>query len=265
MTYSCGIFDDSTTTLGQASLAKYERICKKLRLSPSDHVLEIGSGWGGFAVYAAKQYGCRVTTTTISRQQYDVAKERIVREGLADRVHLLLEDYRNLRGRYDKLVSIEMIEAVGHAYYETYFKQCAALLNDNGQMLLQAITIDDGRYDAAKRAVDFIQHYMFPGSCIPSVTALCQAMTRASDLRLVDLEDIGAHYSLTLRAWRKRLLANAERIKALGFSPSFLRMWEYYFAYCEGGFLERSISDVQMVLVKPFCRNVQIPRHPGHG
>lgn len=257
--YSCGIFATPETPLREASLAKLDAICRKLDLKPTDHVLEIGTGWGGFALHAARHYGCRVTTTTISRNQYELARERIVEAGLAHRITLLLEDYRDLAGQYDKLVSIEMIEAVGHQYFDTYFAQCARLLKPEGQMLLQAITITDQRYDSARRSVDFIKRYIFPGCTIPSVTAMLDSLTRASDLRLFHLEDIGPHYATTLAHWRANFFANVERVRAMGYPESFIRMWEFYLCYCEGGFAERALGDVQMLLVKPGCRRPPLP------
>ena len=258
MTYSCGIFAHENSTLREASVAKIDRICQKLQLSPSNHLLEIGTGWGAFAVHAAQQYGCRVTTTTISQQQYDFAQQRVVTAGLSDRVTVLLRDYRDLKGQYDKLVSIEMIEAVGHAFYDTYFKCCSDLLKPNGMMLLQAIIIADQLYEQAKRSVDFIQRYIFPGSCIPSITAMHQSLARVTDLRLFHLEDITPHYAKTLRHWRERLFANISRVHALGYPEEFIRMWEFYLCYCEGGFCERVIGDVQMLLTKPLCRREPI-------
>ena len=235
----------------QASEAKLKRICDKLRLSESDHVVEIGTGWGGFAVFAAKNYGCRVTTTTISRNQYEWAKRRIEEENLTDKINLLFEDYRKLTGQYDKLVSIEMIEAVGYQYYETFFRKCSELLKDDGVMLIQAITIADQRYEQAKKSVDFIQRYIFPGSCIPSNTALMAATTKSSDLRLFHLEDIGPHYAITLSRWRDVLFSNRNAIVQRGYPESLIRMWDFYLSYCEGGFEERAISDVHMVFSKP--------------
>lgn len=258
LTYSCGIFERPESTLREASLAKIERICRKLQLLPTDHVLEIGTGWGSFAIHAARQYGCRVTTTTISPQQYELARQRVAAAGVAERVTVLLKDYRDLNGHYDKLVSIEMIEAVGHAYYDRYFRCCSNLLKPNGMMLLQAITIADQQYERAKRSVDFIQRYIFPGSCIPSVTAICQSLTRATDLRVFHLEDITPHYATTLRCWRERFFANLSRVRALGYPEAFIRMWEFYLCYCEGGFRERAIGDVQMLLTKPLCRREPI-------
>lgn len=256
--YSCGIFERSDSTLFEASVAKNDRICRKLALEPSDHLLEIGTGWGGFAIHAARHFGCRVTTTTISREQYEFARERVEREGLSDRVTLLLEDYRDLDGAYDKIVSIEMIEAVGHQYYPTFFETLMRRLKPDGVALVQAITIADQRYESARRAVDFIQRYIFPGSCIPSVGALVQAMTRASDLRLVHLEDQTPHYVRTLEAWRERFNANAAAIRALGFPETFLKMWEYYFCYCEAGFAERNIGSAQLLFARPEHRGAPL-------
>lgn len=254
MMYSCAFFERECSSLFEASIVKNDRICKKLRLGPDDHLLEIGTGWGGFAIQAAKDYGCRVTTTTISRQQHDAAVRRIGQAGLADRITVVMKDYRDLHELgtlFDAVVSIEMIEAVGHTYYDSYFRCCSALLKPHGRMLLQAITIEDQRYEQAKRSVDFIQRYIFPGSCIPSITALCASITRATNMRLFDLEDIGAHYPATLRAWKTRLLSDPARMRALGYPDAFIRLWDFYLCYCEGGFMERSISDVQMLLVKP--------------
>jgi len=254
MTYSCGIFQREDASMYEASIAKFERICAKLELAPSDHLLEIGTGWGGLAIHAAREYGCRVTTTTISRQQYLLAKERIAAAGLGDRIEVLLADYRDLTGQYDKLVSIEMIEAVGAAYLDTYFSRCSALLKPAGMMLLQAITIRDQLYAAALRSVDFIQRFIFPGSFIPCVTALTASVQRASDMKLFDLEDIGPHYATTLRRWRETFFRNLPQVRSLGYSDAFIRMWDYYLCYCEGGFAERQLGDVQMLLTKPRAR-----------
>lgn len=265
MMYSCGIFETENATMKQASEAKLKRICDKLQLNENDHVVEIGTGWGGFAIYAAKNYGCRVTTTTISRNQYDWAKRRIEEEGLTDSISLLFEDYRKLKGQYDKLVSIEMIEAVGHQYYDTFFRKCSELLKDNGIMLIQAITIADQRYEQAKKSVDFIQRYIFPGSCIPSNTALLSATTKSSDLRLFHLEDIGPHYATTLSRWRDALFNNRSAILQCGYTESLIRMWDFYLSYCEGGFQERAISDVHMIFNKPYNRHDCIlPELLGH-
>lgn len=251
MMYSSAIFAHPDTTLESAQLARLDYICRKLDLKASDHLLEIGTGWGSMAIYAAKHYGCRVTTTTISMEQHKLASERVREAGLEDRITILLNDYRELNGQYDKLVSIEMIEAVGHDFYDDYFGKCGKLLEDNGLMLLQAITIADQRYDAARKSVDFIQRYIFPGSCIPSVTAMNDSITRASDLKLVHLEDIGPHYATTLRKWRENFFHNIDAVRALGYTEEFIRMWEFYLCYCEGGFIERALGDVHMLLAKP--------------
>lgn len=254
MMYSCAIFERPDATLEDASTAKVDRICRKLDLRARDHVVEIGTGWGGFAIHAAKNYGCRVTTTTISRAQHDYAVKRIAAEGLSDRITALLEDYRDLSGQFDKAVSIEMIEAVGHHFLDSYFRKCGGLLKPDGMMLLQAITITDREYAGALKRVDFIKKYIFPGSFIPSVTALCCSITCSSDLRLFHLEDITPNYAETLKNWRLRMFKNIERVRALGYPEEFIRMWEFYLCYCEGGFRERYIGDVQMLLNKPDCR-----------
>ena len=250
MTYSCGIFERPDSSLKDASLAKYERLCRKLDLNSQDHVVEIGTGWGGFAIHAAGNYGCRVTTTTISKAQHELATERIAAAGLSDRVTLLLSDYRDLRGEFDKLVSIEMIEAVGHHYFKQYFDTCARLLKPSGKAAIQAITIQDRYYEQARREVDFIKRYIFPGSCLPAVSVMTEA-ARDTDLRLVHLEDITPHYAETLLRWRKNFLENWNSIKALGFSEDFRRLWEFYFCYCEGGFREAVLGDVQLLFAKP--------------
>lgn len=258
LTYSCGIFEREGSTLKEASIAKYDRICKKLQLSAADHVVEIGTGWGGFAIHAATKHGCRITTTTISKSQYELAKERIEKTGVGERVDLLLMDYRDLKGKYDKLVSIEMIEAVGHQYLDRFFRACSELLKADGMMLLQAITIADQVFDQHKRSVDFIKRFIFPGSCIPSIAAISRSIARATDLRLYHLEDITDHYARTLRMWRERFFNNIDKVRALGYPETFIRMWEYYLCYCEGGFTERYLGDVQVLLTKPFCRRPPI-------
>jgi cyclopropane-fatty-acyl-phospholipid synthase len=251
MMYSCAYYPDSEASLDQAATAKLQRICEKLQLSETDHVVEIGTGWGGFAIYAATHFGCKVTTTTISKQQYEIARQRVIAAGLEDKVTLLMEDYRDLQGAYDKLVSIEMIEAVGPQYLETYFTKCSTLLKPDGIMLIQAITIQDQFYDQAIKSVDFIQRYIFPGGFIPSVTAISNAVKNATDTRLFQMEDIGPHYATTLRDWRKNFFNNIEQIKALGYSDQFIAMWEFYLCYCEGGFLERTLGTSHLVFVKP--------------
>lgn len=257
MMYSCAYFERPEDTLAIASRAKNDRICQKLQLVAGDHLLEIGAGWGGFAIHAASRYGCRVTTTTISRRQYDMATQRIREAGLSDRVTVLLADYRDLPQlgvQFDKLVSIEMIEAVGHQYYRTFFEICSRMLKPQGLALIQGITIDERFYERAKHSVDFIQHFIFPGSCIPSVSVLAQASAKVGDLGLIHLEDIGAHYAPTLRAWARNIGARLPEISALGYPSEFLRMWDFYLSYCEGGFLERSISTVHMLFSKPDWR-----------
>ena len=256
--YSCAIFLRPDSTLEEAAIAKVDRICRKLDLRAHDHLLEIGTGWGGFAIHAAKNYGCRVTTTTISRAQHDYAVKKIAEQGLGDRITVLFKDYRDLSGQFDKAVSIEMIEAVGHQFVDSYFRKCGELLKPDGVMLLQAITIADQFYESAVRNVDFIKKYIFPGSFIPSVTSLCNSITRASDMRLFHLEDITPNYAETLKNWRMRMFQNIERVRALGYPEEFIRMWEFYLSYCEGGFRERYIGDVQMLLTKPASRRLPI-------
>ncbi|HZP65872.1 MAG TPA: cyclopropane-fatty-acyl-phospholipid synthase family protein [Rudaea sp.] len=255
--YSSAVYARADEPLEAASLRKLDHICRKLALSPRDRVVEIGTGWGGFAIHAALNYGCRVTTTTISREQYELARERVRAAGLTGQIEVLLEDYRDLSGSYDKLVSIEMVEAIGHQYLGTYFAKVGGLLAAHGMALIQAITIEDHRYAQALRAVDFIKRYIFPGCFIPSVSAMLGAAAQHSDLKLFHLEDIGPSYALTLAAWRERFLARRSEARALGYDEHFLRMWDFYLAYCEGGFRERSTGDVQMLLVKPGCRRAQ--------
>jgi len=258
MMYSSGIFPSNTATMEEASIYKLDRICQKLQLQPSDHLVEIGTGWGSMAIHAAKHYGCEVTTTTISEEQYALAEKRIAEEGLQDRIHLLKSDYRALEGKFDKLVSIEMIEAVGHQYLDTYIGTINRLLKDDGIALLQAITIDDQRYEEAKNSVDFIKRYIFPGSFIPCITAIQNSFTRSSDMKMIHMEDITPHYARTLAAWRERFLKNQDAIKALGYDDTFIRLWDFYFAYCEGGFAERVIGDVQVIFAKPMNRRTPI-------
>ena len=256
MTYSCGIFEnEDASSLEEASIAKYDRLCRKLALSSEDHVLEIGTGWGGFALHAAGRYGCRVTTTTISQSQHEFARARVAESGLDDRIELLTDDYRDLTGTFDKLVSIEMIEAVGHDHLREFFRVCGARLKPDGLMALQAITILDQQYADHVRTVDFIKRYVFPGCCLTSITSMCGAATRMTDLKLVHLEDITPHYAETLRRWRAGFGHNVDRVREMGFPESFVRLWEYYLCYCEAGFTERYIGDVQMILAKPLNRS----------
>jgi cyclopropane-fatty-acyl-phospholipid synthase len=252
--YSSAIWERPDQTLEEASVAKLDRICRKLRLTPTDHLLEIGSGWGALSLHAAGRYGCRVTTTTLSRNQYETTRARVAAAGLGGRITVLLDDYRDLRGSYSKLVSIEMIEAVGWQYYGTYFAQCNRLLQPDGQMLIQAIVIDDREYDRARREVDFIQRHVFPGSCIPSIGALTASVVRSTDLQPFHQEDLTAHYARTLREWRRAFLARLDEVRRLGFDDTFIRLWEYYLCYCEGGFAERAIGVTQLHYVKPQAR-----------
>lgn len=254
MMYSAAMFRSETDSLEQGQLNKLERICQKLELKPGDHLLEIGTGWGSMALYAATHYGCKVTTTTLSREQFAYTQKRIEEQGLQDRITLLLEDYRDLTGTYDKLVSIEMIEAVGHRFLPTYFKQCAQLLKDDGLMLLQAITIKDQRYEQAKRSVDFIQRYIFPGGALPSVSGMLESVNRDTDMNLHHMEDFGLHYARTLRLWHDNLRRTRPSLEALGYDQNFFRLWEFYLCYCEGGFLERSIGTAHLLLAKPGAR-----------
>lgn len=254
MMYSSGIFPNTESTLHEGSVEKLERICRQLDLRPRDHVLEIGTGWGGFALHAAREFGCRVTTTTISQAQFEFASERIRAAGLEDRVTLLRDDYRDLTGTYDKLVSIEMIEAVGHRFFDTFFRHCGARLKPDGLMLLQGIVMNEQGYAAYLRSVDFIQKYIFPGGCLPSVLSLGKAAAQVTDMRLVRVDDFAAHYARTLHLWRDRFRDALDEVRALGFSERFLRMWEYYFCYCEAAFEERYIGVVQMLFAKPESR-----------
>ena len=251
MMYSAAQFLTADDTLEQAQLNKLQRICQKLDLKPTDHLLEIGTGWGSMALYAAQHYGCKVTTTTLSKEQFDYTQARIEALGLQEQVTLLLEDYRDLTGQYDKLVSIEMIEAVGHHFLPSYFKQCSQLLKPHGLMLLQAITIRDQRYEQAKSSVDFIQRYIFPGGALPSVQKMLEIVGKDTDMNLMHMEDFGLHYAKTLRLWHENFRRAHGRLTELGYDEYFLRLWEFYLCYCEGGFLERSIGTAQLLLAKP--------------
>ena len=261
MMYSSAIFTPQDNSLEAASNKKLQVICDKLDLKPTDHVVEIGTGWGGFAIYAASHYGCKVTSTTISQQQFDLANQRVIAENLQDKITLLFNDYRELEGQFNKLVSIEMIEAVGHQFYDAYFAKCASLLKPDGMALIQAITIADQRFDAAKNSVDFIQRYIFPGSNIPSITAMLKSITKVSDMRLYDCEDIGPHYATTLRKWRENFLSKLPAVRKQGYSEEFIKMWEFYLCYCEGGFAERVLGDVHLLLVKPENRRKTLNKH----
>ncbi len=251
MMYSSAIFVDPEMSLGDAQRCKLDRLCTKLGLTPSDHVVEIGTGWGGFAVHAASNYGCRVTTTTISEAQFQFASKRVAGAGLSDRVTVLDRDYRDLTGTFDKLVSIEMIEAVDWRHHDTFFRTCASLLHDGGLMALQAITVDDRSYERAKNGTDFISELIFPGGCIPSVEAITRSLRRATPMTVVDLEDIGRHYVETLQRWYENVDRHRVEIGALGLDARFQRLWDLYLCYCAGAFAERHISDVQMVMAMP--------------
>ena len=254
MRYSSALYADGATTLEEASVAKLDEICRQLELAPEDHLLEIGTGWGGMAVHAARNYGCRVTTTTISQEQYEYARDKVAAEGLEDRVTVLCEDYRNLSGQFDKLVSIEMIEAVGHQYYREYFQTCSQLLRPEGKMVLQAITMADQRYEQARDSVDYIKRYIFPGGCLPSVSVIADHVARYTDMQIVRLRDITEDYAQTLAHWCERFTASLDAVRAMGFDEEFVRMWEYYLCYCEGGFRERIIGTVHMTFAKPAYR-----------
>jgi cyclopropane-fatty-acyl-phospholipid synthase len=263
MTYSSGVFAGEGSTMKEASIEKYDRLCRKLQLSSDDRVMEIGTGWGGFALHAATHYGCHVTTTTISKQQHDFARKRFAEQGIDDRVTLLFSDYRDLTGKFDKLVSIEMIEAVGHEYFDTFFAKCSDLVKPDGLMAIQAITIPDQRFEQYCNSVDFIQKYIFPGGCLPSLGAMTRSVGRMTDLQFIHVEDFADHYGQTLRCWRERFFENLHRIRQLGMSDSFLRMWEYYLCYCEGAFLEKQIGVAQILFQKP--GNRLAPRFPALG
>jgi cyclopropane-fatty-acyl-phospholipid synthase len=255
MMYSCALFERPGMTLEQASLAKLERVCERLDIGPDDHVVEIGTGWGGFAVHAAATRGCRVTTTTISREQHDWAVDSVRRAGLDHLVTVLLEDYRDLTGTYDKLVSLEMIEAVGWRHFGTFFEQCSRLLAPDGLMLVQAITIDDRAYEVEKAGASFINTYVFPDGCLPSVEVMTRCVARRTDMQAVGLEDLTPHYAETLRRWRENFMRNVRRAEELGYDRRFQRLWTLYLSWCEAGFAERRIGDVLMLLAKPRHRS----------
>ena len=244
--YSCGIFSSPEATLREASIEKFDRVCRKLDLRPGDHLLEIGTGWGGLAIHAAKNYGCHVTTTTISKQQFDLASRRVEAAGLAGRITLLLQDYRDLIGRFDKLVSIEMIEAVGHQYLDTYFRKCGELLKPDGSMVLQAIVMPERRYDEYLHSVDFIRRYVFPGGCLPSLASILESVGRASQMRFVHAEDFAPHYAETLRRWGKTFRERLADVRKLGYSEELIRLWNYYLCYCEAAFEERHVGVLQI-------------------
>ncbi|WP_214073622.1 cyclopropane-fatty-acyl-phospholipid synthase family protein [Mucilaginibacter sp. dw_454] len=251
MTYSSAYFYKNGMSLEEAQLAKYDRLCRQLHLKPTDHVLEIGSGWGGNAIYMAKTYGCKVTSLTISEEQHKLAVERVQAEGLSDRVSIELRDYRTLEGQYDKIVSVEMLEAVGHKFLDVYFKKCHDLLKKNGILALQVITSPDSRYESLRKGVDWIQKHIFPGSLLPSVGAINGSINRTGDMTLVDLKDIGTDYAHTLKLWYDQFNANLSEVKALGFDERFIRKWNYYLCYCEAAFAMRNINTMQLVYSRP--------------
>jgi cyclopropane-fatty-acyl-phospholipid synthase len=254
MMYSAAVYPRRDAGLEEAASHKLDLLCQQLELGPEDHLLEIGTGWGGMAIHAAKNYGCRVTTTTISREQYEYARNRVREAGLEDRVTLLCKDYRELEGEYDKLVSVEMIEAVGHQFYSDYFAKCSALLKPNGLMAIQAITMVDQRYEMARDSVDFIKRYIFPGGCLPSVEVISQHLSADTDMQMIHLRDITQDYADTLAAWRERFFARLEEVRRQGFDETFIRMWDFYLCYCEGGFRERVIGTTQLTFAKPGYR-----------
>jgi len=251
MMYSCAYWPVPEASLEDAQLAKLDRICERLRLGPDNHLLEIGTGWGGMAIHAARRSGCRVTTTTISRQQFELANQRVRDAGLEDQVTVLLEDYRDLDGRFDRLVSVEMIEAVGWQYFDEYFRRCDELLSDDGLMLLQAITIEDGIYEVEKAAKSFANTHVFPGGCLPSRGLIASCLERVTSMREVWIDDITEHYPPTLATWRERFFAAWERLRGLGYDERFRRLWEFYLSSSEAGFRERRIGDVQVLFAKP--------------
>ena len=258
MTYSCAIFEPENLSLYDASKEKLDRICRKLNIQSDDHIVEIGTGWGSFALHAVKKYDCRVTTTTISNRQYEYVAKLIEKEGVKDKITLLKNDYRELNGQFDKLVSIEMIEAVGHNYIEQFFKTCSSLLKPNGLMAIQGITYHEQGFENHLKSVDFIKKYIFPGSNLISVNHVLSVIKGYTDLSLVHLEDITKYYAETLKLWRDKYKSEIKEIKRMGYSDEFLRMWDYYFIYCEAGFRERFIGDVQLVMAKPENKNIQI-------
>jgi cyclopropane-fatty-acyl-phospholipid synthase len=257
MMYSSAIYPRHDATLDEAAVYKLEHICRRLQLSEQDHLLEIGTGWGGMAIYAARHYGCRVTTTTISKEQHAHALAEVKAAGLEHKITVLLDDYRDLDGQFDKLVSIEMIEAVGRHYYPQYFSTCSRLLKKDGLMLIQAITMPDQRYELTSDSADFIQRYIFPGGDLPCPAIIAKHVAKDSDMQIVGMEDITLDYAYTLRDWRDRFFDKLSTVKALGYDDVFIRMWEFYLSYCEGGFRERTIGTVQLLMAKPRC--LQLP------
>lgn len=258
MMYSSAIYPSKDASLEEASLYKLDHICKRLALSDNDHLLEIGTGWGGLAIHAAKNYGCKVTTTTISDEQFQYASERVEALGLTDKITLLKKDYRELTGSFDKLVSVEMIEAVGHKFYKNFFSKCNSLLKENGLMLMQAITTGDDRFENEKNQTDFIRTYIFPGGCLPSNRIISEMTAKLTDMHWVSLDDITLDYARTLADWRDRFFERIDEVKNLGFDDMFIRMWDFYLSYCEGGFQERTINTSQFLFAKPGARSLPL-------
>ncbi len=254
MMYSAAVYPAADSTLDQAAIHKLDLICQSLELSADDELIEIGTGWGGMAIYAAEHYGCRVTTTTISQEQYEHTRAEVAARGLQDRITVLCQDYRKLEGSFDKLVSIEMIEAVGHEFYESYFQCVSRLLKPTGKAVIQAITIPDQRYDFARQSVDYIKRYIFPGGCLPSLGVIADNLARHTDLQMTQLRDITLDYARTLEAWHHSFLAQLDRVREMGFDDRFIRMWRFYLSYCEGGFRERIIGTYQITMAKPGYR-----------
>ena len=254
MMYSSAVFPTPQSDLATASEHKLHLICEDLELKPEDHLVEIGTGWGGMAIYAAEHYGCRVTTTTISREQFDYTVDAVAQRGLQDRITVLFDDYRDLTGKFDKLVSIEMIEAVGHQFYDTYFQTVSRLLKPHGKAVIQAITMTEQRYEQARDSVDFIKRYIFPGGCLPSLTVISDALARVTDMQMANLRDITRDYADTLNAWHEGFLGKLDRVRGMGFDDQFINMWRYYLSYCEGGFRERIIGTYQITMTKPGYR-----------
>ena len=258
MTYSCGYFNNDSVSLEQASIEKIDRICRKLKLNENDHILEIGTGWGSFSLYAAKQYGCTIDTVTISDAQYEYASRKIESFGLDSKINIFNKDYRKIEGQYDKIVSIEMIEAVGHQFIPQYFSKISSLLKEDGLLAIQGITYNDQNFEEYKNSVDFIKKYIFPGSCLISVAQISDVIKEYTDLAIVDMEDITKHYAETLNRWKVNFMKVTPEVKRMGFSEAFIKMWEFYFVFCEAGFLERNIGDIQLVFSKSGARNIEI-------
>ena len=258
MTYSCGYFNNDSVSLEQASIEKIDRICRKLKLNENDHILEIGTGWGSFSLYAAKQYGCTIDTVTISDAQYEYASRKIESSGLGSKINIFNKDYRKIKGQYDKIVSIEMIEAVGHQFIPQYFSKISSLLKEDGLLAIQGITYNDQNFEQYKNSVDFIKKYIFPGSCLISVAQISDVIKEYTDLAIVDMEDITKHYAETLNRWKVNFMKVTPEVKRMGFSEAFIKMWEFYFVFCEAGFLERNIGDIQLVFSKSGARNIEI-------